>query len=119
MSEEVLIKFDLDYVMKKTKSKREEKKLIMNVDTEIPNIIITVKKEMITDKPKLEPNKIIRSNTVSKENEIYQKGIIEIRIVQANRSNIEKLDQNFFQNIINNRGRTRRKRKKKYSFKIT
>jgi hypothetical protein len=90
-----------------------------NVDAKITNVIITVKKEMITDKPKLEPNKITRSNTVSTGDEIYQKGIMEIRIVQANRSNIERLNQNFFQNIINNVGRTRRKRKKKYSFKIT
>jgi hypothetical protein len=36
MSEEGLVKFDLDFVIKKTKSKQEEKELITKVDAEFP-----------------------------------------------------------------------------------
>jgi aryl carrier-like protein len=57
------------------------------------------------DKLKLEPNKIIESNIISKDDEIYQKGIDEVRNIQINESKTKESSRITFQNIIQRIGK--------------
>jgi hypothetical protein len=122
MSEEGLIKFDLDYIIKKTKNDCiiEEQKATTKIDTIFSIETIPAKKTMIIDKPKLEPNKIIEPKAISKEaDENFRNGIAEVRIIQANKSNINELSQDFYQKIIRKTSRIRRKSKKNCLFNLS
>jgi uncharacterized protein (DUF885 family) len=54
---------------------------------------------------------------ISKDDEIYQKGIDEVRNIQINESKTEESNRITFQNIIQRMGKTRKRKKKKYRFK--